>query len=79
MKTLRKTEINVILSQEFDKLLQSLGVWEDFEAGKYSCVACGDRLNRENARIVFPLSENDIGFVCQKPECMAKYRSREGT
>lgn len=78
MTPLKRTEINAILSEDFDELLGSLGVWEEFEAGKYRCVSCGDQLTRETVLIVLPLSETDIGFVCKKPECAAKHRAGEG-
>jgi hypothetical protein len=78
MTSLKKTEINAILGEEFNKLLEKLGVLEEFKAGKYRCVFCGDQLSTENVLIVFPLSENNIGFVCKKPECMGKYKSGKG-
>lgn len=77
MTSLKKTEINAILGEEFDKLLETLGVLEEFEAGKYRCICCGEQLREENVLIVFPLSESNIGFVCKKPECVAKYKSGE--
>jgi len=77
MKPLKRTEINAILGEEFDKLLETLGVLEEFEAGKYKCIFCGDQLHRENVLLIFPLSESNIGFVCKKPECVAKYKSGE--
>lgn len=78
MTSSKKIEVNAILGEEFDKLLEKLGVLEEFEAGKYRCVCCGELLTRENVLIVFPLSESNIGFVCEKPECVAKYKSGEG-
>jgi hypothetical protein len=71
----KKVEVNAILGEEFDKLLETLGVLGEFEAGKYKCVSCGEQMRRENVLIVFPLSESDIGFVCEKPGCVAKYKS----
>lgn len=75
MTSLKKIEVNAILGEEFDKLLETLGVLEEFEAGKYRCVCCGEQLGREDVLVVFPLSESDIGFVCKKPGCVAKYKS----
>jgi len=75
MTTLKRTEINAILGEEFDKLLERLGVLEEFEAGKYRCVCCSEQVGREDVLVVFPLSESNIGFVCKKPGCVAKYKS----
>ena len=77
MTPIKRTEINAILSEDFDELLAKLGALQEFEAGICACVVCGDRLSRQNVRIVFPASENSVGFVCDRPECVAKYRSGE--
>lgn len=78
MTSPKKIEINAILGEEFDRLLETLGVLEEFKAGEYRCICCGEQLRRENVLIVFPSSESNIGFVCEKPECVAKYKSGEG-
>lgn len=70
----KKTQINAILGEEFDKLLDRLGAREEFEAGKYRCHICGDQIGVGNVLLVFPLSENEVGFVCRKLECIAKYK-----
>lgn len=77
MTSLKKVEVNAILGEEFDRLLETFGVLEEFEGGKYKCVCCGELLTKENVHIVFPLSDSDIGFVCKKPGCVAKYKSGE--
>ncbi len=69
----KKTQINAILGEEFNKLLDRLGVREDFEAGKYHCHVCGDQVGENNVLIVFPLSENEVGFVCKNPKCVIKH------
>lgn len=70
----KKTQINAILGEEFDKLLDRLGVRKEVEAGKYHCHICGDEVGVKNIILVFPLSENEVGFVCRKPECIIKYK-----
>ena len=37
MGSLKKTQIDAILGEESDKLLDKIGVKEDFESGKYRC------------------------------------------
>jgi len=74
MGSLKKTQIDAILGEEFYKLLDRLGVKEDFESGKYRCHICNDQVGGNNVLIVFPLSENEVGFVCRKPKCLTKYK-----
>ena len=75
MTSSKKTEVNAVLGEEFDRLLGTLGVLEEFQKGKYKCVCCGEVLHRESVLILFPVSESDIGFVCKKSGCVAKYES----
>ena len=74
MGSLKKVEIAAILGEEFSKLLADLGVIEGFELGKYQCYVCGKQVNRENVRLIFPLSENEVGFICKKSSCLSKYK-----
>jgi len=74
MGSLKKTEINAILGEDFDKLLERLGVWQDFNDGKYRCQFCGEQVGTKNVLIIFPLSDNEIGFICKKAECLTKYK-----
>lgn len=77
MTSSKKVKVNAILGEEFDKLLETLGVLKEFEVGKYKCVCCGEILTKENVLVVFPLSDSVVGFVCNKPGCLAKYKSGE--
>lgn len=74
MGSLKKTEINTILGADFDKLLGRLGVWQDFNDGKYRCQFCDEQVGTKNVLIVFPLPDNEIGFICKKTECLTKYK-----
>lgn len=78
MGSIKKTHIDAILGEEFYKLLGRLGVKEDFESGRYRCQICGDQVDVNNILIVFPLSENEVGFVCRKPKCLAEYKLSMG-
>lgn len=70
----KRTQVNAILGEEFEKLLETLGVVEDFEAGKYRCQVCKDTVTVNNVFLVFPLSENEVGFICNKPKCITEYK-----
>lgn len=71
----KRTQIDAILGEEFEQLLDRLGAREEFEAGKYRCHICGGKVEVNNVLLVFPLSENEVGFVCRKPECIIRYKS----
>ncbi len=75
MSSQKKVEINAILGEEFDRLLDRLGVRGEFEAGTYHCHICGDQVRANNVLLVLPLSENEVGFVCKKPGCIMSYKS----
>jgi len=77
MGSLKKTQINAILGEEFEKLLDRLGVKEGFEAGKYKCHICGDKVGIKNVLIVFALSKNEVGFICNKPKCTTAYKLKK--
>jgi hypothetical protein len=74
MSIYKRTRINAVLGEEFDKLLETLGVKEDFEAGKYCCNVCKDKVTADNVLLIFPLSENEVGFICNKPKCITEYK-----
>lgn len=75
MSAQKNVEIDAILGEEFDRLLERLEVKEEFEAGTYHCHICGDQVRADNVLLVLPLSENEVGFICRKPECIIKYKS----
>jgi transcription initiation factor IIE alpha subunit len=74
MDSTKNTKIDAILGEEFIQILEKLSVKDAFEAGKYKCSICGEILTYKNVLLVFPLSENDVGFVCKKPECITRYK-----
>ncbi|MBN2075950.1 MAG: hypothetical protein JW762_10410 [Dehalococcoidales bacterium] len=74
MKDNRNVEIDAILGSEFDELLRDLEVYEDFVAGKYNCHICGDIVNENNVTVIFPISQNEVGFICSKAVCLNRYQ-----
>jgi hypothetical protein len=74
----KNMEINAILGEEFDRLLETLGVKQDFETGKYKCSVCGDIVSAINVSMIFPINEKDIGFVCRKTTCGSVYKNKTG-
>ncbi len=77
MSSDKRFEIDAILGEEFIKLIDSLEVKDEFEKGVYHCVICGYKVDYKNVLIVFPLSQDEVGFVCKKPGCVVNYKSSE--
>ncbi len=77
MSSDKRFEIDAILGEEFIELIDSLEVKDEFEKGVYNCIICGDKVDYKNVLIVFPLSQDEVGFVCKKPECVVNYKSSE--
>ena len=69
----KATEVNAVLSEEFDELLKVLDVHEQFESGEFMCVDCQKIITRDNVMMIFPLPERRVGFVCTKPGCGVEY------
>ena len=69
----KATEVNAVLSEEFDQLLKVLDVHEQFESGEFMCVDCQEIITRDNVMMIFPLPERRVGFVCTKPGCGVEY------
>ena len=69
MARVRTTELNAILSEEFDQLLDILEVREQFERGAYQCENCRAPITHNNVVMVFPLPDREVGFLCAKAGC----------
>ena len=65
----KATEINAVLSEEFDQLLVVLEIHEQFERGEFGCVHCQEPIARDNVMMILPLPGRRVGFVCTKPGC----------
>ena len=73
MPRMKTTEVNAILSEEFDQLLEILEIHEQFARGTFNCENCQEPITRDNVIMVFPLPERNVGFLCAKPGCGVEY------
>ena len=73
----RDVEVDAVLSEDIVELIKELGIYKEFEQGEYHCYICGDIINYENLRIIFPLEDNEVGFVCGKPGCFVDFALTE--
>ncbi len=73
MRKMKTTEINAVLSEDFDQLLEVLEIRDQFESGAFHCENCQGPIAPDNVRMIFPLPERKIGFLCTKPQCGFEY------
>ena len=73
MARVKTTEVNAVLSEEFDRLIEVLGISEQFEIGAFLCENCRGPITRDSVMVIFPLPERKVGFLCSKPGCGVEY------
>ena len=73
MAKVKTTEVNAVLSEEFDRLLEVLEIREQFERGAFSCQSCQEPITHDNVIMVFPLPDREVGFLCDKAGCVFEY------
>ena len=73
MASVKTTEVNAILSEEFDQLLEVLGIGDQLKHGAFRCESCLGPITRDNVMAIFPLPERKVGFLCAKLECSVDY------
>ena len=69
----KTTEVNAVLSEEFDQLLEALEIREQFESGAFNCANCQDPITHDNVIVVFPLPGRQVGFLCAKIGCRLEH------
>ena len=74
-----KDNINVaaVLSEDVARLIEQLGLREEFERGECHCHICNDIVNYTNLKLLFPMENHKVGFVCNKPKCVVAFAVKE--
>lgn len=67
----KKTKIKAVHDSDLLEVLKSLGVLEDIENNKATCIFCRDLVSLETIEAIFQ-KEGRIKFICSKPECISK-------
>jgi len=67
-----KETVNAVHDDQFEGFLRKLGVYFDVVNGGKKCKFCGKIVSYYYISTVFAESD-DIKFVCEKPECIAKF------
>ncbi len=67
-----KETVNAVHEDKFEGFLRKIGVYDEVMNGVKKCKFCGEAVKYEHISSVFAES-GDIKFVCEKPECIAKF------
>ncbi len=67
-----KETVSAVHDDKFEGFLRRLGVYDDVMNGVKKCKFCGEAVKYDNISSLFAES-GDIKFVCEKPECIAKF------
>jgi hypothetical protein len=70
----KKTKIRAVHDNDLEQLLSSLGILQQIKGGRCSCLICGSPISLINLGAVLPIEE-DFGFICDLPSCIAKVNS----
>lgn len=62
--------LEAVYDDDIEELLESLGELDKFNNGETYCKYCGDMMSKDNLAAIFP-EKDDVGFCCDKPECIA--------
>lgn len=72
-----KVNVDAILSEDVTRLINELGLRDKFERGECHCYICNDVVTCENLKLVFPMENHEVGFLCNKPQCFVEFALRE--
>lgn len=67
---MRGKQIKAVHQSDFEKLLTSLGIYDEVHSCKERCYFCHETVSKDNIAAVFPVGEL-VCFCCQKKECYA--------
>jgi len=65
------TKIKAINDQDLIPYFKSLGIYEDFESGKFKCKFCGVKINLDTFQALIP-QEGKIDFICKNMKCLSQ-------
>ncbi len=69
--------VDAVLSEDVARLIQELDLREEFERGECHCYICNDVVNYTNLKLMFPMEDHKVGFLCNKPQCFVDFALKE--
>ena len=69
--------VDAVFAKDVARLLERLGLRDEFERGECHCHCCNDILNYATLKLLFTMQDRKVGFLCTKPECFVQFVLRE--
>lgn len=70
-------KVDAVISEDVARLIERLGLRKEFGNGECHCVVCNDIVNYTNLKLVFPMQDREVGFLCNKPQCFVEFVLKE--
>jgi len=72
MKEEERKSVKAVHERDLDKLLTSIGIKNDFDAGKILCKFCKKIITKENVYSFIPES-GVVNVACDEPKCILEF------
>lgn len=70
--------LHAVYDDDLRKLLENLGVLDQFDNGQMICKFCGEVITENNLSAVFP-DNGEVAIVCDKLDCSLQLNMRIST
>ena len=77
MATRDQVNVDAVLSEDVARVIEKLGLREEFERGECRCHICNDIVDYTNLKLLFPMDNHQVGFLCNKPQCFVEFALKE--
>ncbi len=67
----RRTRVRAVYDSDLKNLIDSLGIAQEIESGKYNCKFCNAIITFENLQAI-QKEGGELKFICTKLECFSK-------
>jgi hypothetical protein len=72
-----RVKVDAMLGSDVARLIEQLGLRKEFEGGECHCDVCNDVVNYTNLKLLFPMADRKVGFLCNKPQCFVEFALKE--
>lgn len=72
-----KVNVDAVLTEDVIRLIEELGLRKEFEGGECHCHVCNDIVDYTNLKLLFPMEDHRVGFLCNKPQCFVEFALKE--
>lgn len=71
LNSFRRTRVKAVYDSDLKNLIDSLGITQEIESGKYNCKFCNTIITFENLQAI-QKEGGELRFICTKLECFSK-------